>query len=79
MKTLVRFLDADLINDIVYLMVGIKQVEITGQEYRELCSYANDWRSGLEKKKQTFKFIENNAMRIEGFAMARNIKRIINK
>lgn len=79
MKTIIKFLDADLVNDITYLMVGIKQIEISGQEYRALVGYSNDWRSGLEKKGTTFKFIENNAMRAEGRASARNIKRIINK
>lgn len=79
MKTIIRFLDTDLVNGITYLMVGIRQIEITSQEYRELNSYARDWRSGLEKKGLTFKFLEKNAIRIEGLAMARNIKRIINK
>ena len=79
MKTIIKFLDADLINDVVYLMVGLKQIEIAGQEYRILVSLSSKWQSGLEKKDTTFKFIESNAIRMEGRAMAAIVKKIINK
>ena len=79
MKTIIKFLDADLINDVTYLIVGLKQIEIAGQEYRMLVSLSSKWQSGLEKKRTTFKFIESNAIGMEGKAMAGIIKRIINK
>jgi len=79
MKTIIKFLDADLINDVAYLMVGLKQIEITGQEYRMLVSFSSEWKSGLEKKRTTFKFIESNAIGMEGRAMAGIVKKIINK
>lgn len=79
MKTTIKFLDADLVNDITYLMVGIKQIEIAGQEYRMLVSLSSKWQSGLEKKRTSFKFIESNAIGEEGRAMASIIKKIINR
>lgn len=83
MKTIIRFLDADLINDIVTLMAGIKQVEIKGSDYRMLNSLAKDWRSGLElvssKNGSLFKFNSDNAYRIEGRASANIVMRILNK
>lgn len=83
MKTIIRFLDADLINDIVTLMVGIKQIEIKGSDYRMLNSLAKDWRSGLElvsgKNGNLFKFNSDNSYRIEGRASANIVMRILNK
>lgn len=82
MKTTIKFLDADLVNDIVTLMVGIKQVEIRGNDYRTLLSIAKDWRSGLEfitnKNGSMFKFNSDNAHQIEGKASATLVIRIIN-
>ncbi|WP_293666458.1 hypothetical protein [uncultured Parabacteroides sp.] len=83
MKTIIRFLDADLINDIVTLMIGIKQVEIKGSDYRILNSLAKDWRSGLElvsgKSGRLFKFNSDNSYRIEGRASANIVMKILNK
>ena len=47
MKATIKFLDADLVNGKTMLMVGIKQVTISSEEYRMLRSIANDWHSGL--------------------------------
>lgn len=77
MKTIINFIDADLVNGIVYLMVGHKDIELTVEKYRELVGYSQKWNSGLEKKGTTFKFIEKNATRVDGLAMARNIKKIL--
>ena len=66
MRTTIKFLDADLTNGKTMLMVGIKQVTISSQEYRTLRSIANDWQSGLcfvsnVTNGTLFKFIPENA------------------
>lgn len=83
MKTTIKFLDADLVNDIATLMIGIKQVEARGNDYRTLVSIAKDWRSGLElitnKNGSMFKFNSDNAYQIEGKASASLVMKIINR
>ena len=84
MKTTIKFLDADLINGKVLLMIGIRQVTISAEDYRTLRSIACDWHSGLDfistaKNGTFFKFIPKNAIGIEGQALNNIIEKIINK
>ena len=84
MKTTIKFLDADLVNGKTMLMVGIKQVTISSQEYRTLRSIANDWQSGLSFVSNVtngtlFKFIAENAYGSAGRACNNIVERIINK
>ena len=84
MKTTIKFLDADLVNNKTMLMVGIKQVTISSEEYRMLRSIANDWQSGLSFVSNVtngtlFKFIPENAYGVSGRACNRIVERIINK
>ena len=84
MITTIKFLDADLVNGKTMLMVGIKQVTISSEEYRMLRSIANDWQSGLSFVSNVtngtlFKFISENAYGVYGRACNRIVERIINK
>lgn len=84
MKTTIKFLDADLINGKVILMVGLKQVTISSQEYRTLRSIANDWQSGLSFVSNVtngtlFKFTPENAYGASGRACNNIVEQIINK
>ena len=84
MRTTIKFLDADLVNGKTMLMVGIKQVTISSQEYRTLRSIANDWQSGLcfvsnVTNGTLFKFIPENAYGASGRAYNNIVERIINK
>ena len=84
MKTTIKFLDADLVNGKTMLMVGIKQVTISSQEYRTLRSIANDWQSGLSfistaTNGTLMKYIPENAYSASGAAYNKIIERIINK
>ncbi len=84
MKATIKFLDADLVNGKTMLMVGIKQVTVSSEEYRTLRSIANDWQSGLSfisnaTNGTLFKFIPENAYGLTGRACNRIVERIINK
>lgn len=84
MKATIKFLDADLENNKTMLMVGIKQVTISSEEYRMLRSIANDWHSGLSFVSNAtngtlFKFIPENAYGVSGRACNNIVERIINK
>lgn len=82
--TTIKFLDADLVNSKTVLMVGIKQVTISSEEYRMLRSIANDWYSGLSFVSNAtngtlFKFIPDNAYGVPGRTCNNIVERIINK
>lgn len=84
MKTTIKFLGADLVNGKTMLMVGIKQVTITSEEYRTLRSIAQDWQSGLSFEPNAtngtmFKYIPENAYGVSGRACNNIVERIINK
>ena len=79
MKATLRFLDLNITKGIVTMMVGIKQVEITMNEYQALKIEASDYRSGLERVGNAFKFISTNAMFCEGRASVRYITKMINR
>ena len=84
MATTIKFLDADLVNGKTMLMVGIKQVTISSEEYRMLRSIANDWHSGLcfvsnVTNGTLFKFIPESAYGVSGRACNSIVERIINK
>ena len=84
MKTTINFLDANLVNGKTMLMVGIKQVTISSEEYITLRKIANDWQSGLSFVSNVtngtmFKFIPENAYGASGRACNRIVERIINK
>lgn len=76
-KTTMRFLDADLVYDKVFIMVGSSIKQITGQQYRVLNQLSRDWTSGLEKKGNLFKFNSQSAYSQKGHAAAQLIKEII--
>lgn len=84
MKTTIKFLDADLVNGKTMLMVGIKQVTISSEDYRMLRSIASDWQSGLSfisnvTNGTMFKYIPENAYGVSGRAYNSIVERIINK
>lgn len=84
MKTTIKFLDTDFTYGIVVLMVGIRQVEISLNEYRMLREIANDYHSGLDfitkaTNGTLFKFIPENAYGSTGYACNRLVEKIINK
>ena len=84
MKTTIKFLDADLINGKVVLMVGLKRVTISSQEYRMLRELANDYHCGLDfvpkhSNGTLFKFISENAYGASGRACNNIVEQIINK
>lgn len=82
-KTLIKYIDGDLVFGRVLLMVGTEFRTINVSEYRQLTSYANQWQSGLERvfrkthPATVLYFNEKNALRAEGQAMARIIKRML--
>ena len=75
-STTIKFLDADLVNSKTTLMVGIKQITISSEDYRMLRSIANYWYSGLQ-------FVSNatngSAYGVSGRACNSIVERIINK
>lgn len=84
MKTTIKFLDTDFTYGIVVLMVGIRQVEISLNEYRMLREIANDYHSGLDfitkaTNGTLFKFIPENAYGASGRAYNNIVEQIINK
>lgn len=84
MKATIKFLDADLVNGKTMLMVGIKQVTISSDEYRMLRCIANDWQSGLcfvsnVTNGTLFKFMPENAYGASGRACNNIVEQIINK
>lgn len=76
-KTTMRFIDADLVYDKVFIMVGANIKQITGKQYRVLNQLSHDWTSGLEKIGNLFKFNSQNAYQQKGRAAAKLIKDII--
>lgn len=79
MNTTIKFLDADLVNDITYLMVDIRMIEMPSRDYRTLVGYSKSWRSGLEKRGTTFKLMDKNAIGMEGRAIMSNIEKILKR
>lgn len=84
MATTIKFLDADLVNGKTMLMVGIKQITISSEDYRMLRSIANDWTSGLSFVSNAtngtlFKFTPENAYGMSGRACNNIVEQIINK
>ena len=82
-KTLVKFIDADLVYGRVIIMVGTVLRTISTSEYRHLLAYAGKWQSGLEKvfrkthPATVLYFNEAHSQTTEGWAMARNIKKLL--
>lgn len=83
-STTIKFLDADLVNSKTTLMVGIKQITISSEDYRMLRSIANYWYSGLQFVSNAtngtlFKFMPESAYGVSGRACNSIVERIINK
>lgn len=82
-KTLVKFIDADLVFGRTNIMVGTVLRTISTSEYRQLLAYAGKWQSGLVKvfrkthPATVLYFNEAHALTTEGYAMARNIKKLL--
>ena len=82
-KTLIKFIDADLVYGKTLIMVGTVLRTIKSSEYRQLLSYANNWQSGLERvfhkthSATVLYFNEAHALTTEGYAMSRNIKKLL--
>ena len=82
--TTIKFLGADLVNSKTTLMVGIKQVTISSEDYIMLRSIANDWHSGLSFVSNVtngtlFKFMPESYYGASGRACNNIVERIINK
>ena len=81
MRATVKFIDCDLINDKVTLMVGLELKTISGKDYRMLLSLAHDYTSGLDvvtrKNRMTMKFISEHAFTPAGIACSKIIKRVL--
>lgn len=82
-KTLVKFIDADLAYGKTIIMVGNILRTIKSSEYRQLLAYADKWQSGLERvfrkthPATVLYFNEAHSQTSEGYAMARNIKKLL--
>lgn len=82
-KTLIKFIDADLVHGKTLLMVGTEYRTISSSDYRTLLAYAGKWESGLERvfrkthPATILRFNEERSYRPEGWAMARNIKKLL--
>lgn len=83
MKTTIKFVNADLVNATVTLMVGTRQITVSSSEYKRLHDISKDWTSGLwfltRHNGTTFTFNSNNAYGIKGQALVRIVESIINK
>lgn len=81
MRTIVKFIDCDLINDKTTLMVGLELKTISSRDYRMLLSLANDYTSGLDivtkKNGTTMKFISEHAFTPAGIACSKIIKKVL--
>lgn len=82
-KTLIKFIDADLVYGKTIIMVGTVLRTISSNDYRALISYAGKWQSGLERvfrkthPATVLYFNEAHSLTAEGHAMARNIKKLL--
>lgn len=84
MKTTIKFIDSDLVNGIVTIMVGSKLIDITREAYKILHSLANDWHNNLEivskpNKRTVMKFNSERLPMgsIQGMAQTRIICNIL--
>lgn len=81
MRTTVKFIDCDLLNDTTTLMVGLELRTISGEDYRMLLNLAQNYTTGLDivtrKNGTTMKFISEHAFTPAGIACSKIIKRVL--
>lgn len=81
MRTIVKFIDSDLVNSKVTLMVGLELKTISSKDYRMLQDLAQNYTTGLDivtrKNGTTMKFISEHAFTPAGIACSKIIKRVL--